>query len=176
MLSADIESELSYAYLHAVAAKAGMSCTVTGRHEDNHGCDAHLNYFGKTAHPYFTDVQLDIQLKATINAQGNYPNHHSYFIQGKSRYDNLRKKAGRIDKFLVVLFLPKEPEKWLSCGPDQLILMKSAYWVNLANAPESSNDSGQTVYLPKSNLLTPDALIQLVNWSVTDKIPPYQIP
>lgn len=172
----DIESELSYAYLHAVAAKAGMSCVVAGRHVDNNGCDALLNYFGKTEHPYLTDVQLDIKLKATVSDTGNYPDHHTYFIQGKSRYDKLRVKAGRVDKFLVVLFLPKEPEKWLTCGPEKLILMKSAYWVNLYDAEPSSNETGQTVYLPKANLLTPEALIQLVNWSVTEKIPAYQKP
>ncbi len=38
----NIESELSYAYLHAVAAQAGVSCTQGSRHEDNHGIDARL--------------------------------------------------------------------------------------------------------------------------------------
>ena len=33
----EIESELSYAYLHAVAARAGMSCEVSGRHTDKDG-------------------------------------------------------------------------------------------------------------------------------------------
>ena len=36
----ETESELSYAYLHAVAAGAGMSCEVSGRHVDNMGIDA----------------------------------------------------------------------------------------------------------------------------------------
>lgn len=176
MQKTDIESELSYAYLHAVAAKAGMSCSVAGRHQDNNGCDATLNYFGKTEHPYFTDVQLNIQLKATIKESGSYPDHHSYFIQGASRYEKLRAKSGRVDNFLVVLFLPSDPESWLRCDPERLILMKSAYWVNLYGAESSSNATGQTVYLPKSNLLTPESLIQLVNWSVTDTIPAYTKP
>ena len=38
----NIESELSYAYLHAVAAQAGVSCTQGSRHEYNHGIDARL--------------------------------------------------------------------------------------------------------------------------------------
>ena len=36
----NIESELSYAYLHAVASKAGMACNAGSRHEDNNGIDA----------------------------------------------------------------------------------------------------------------------------------------
>lgn len=37
LTSENIESELSYAYLHAVASHAGASCEATGRHEDNCG-------------------------------------------------------------------------------------------------------------------------------------------
>lgn len=41
-----IESELSYAYLHAVAAIAGVACSVATRHEDNAGIDARLTGWG----------------------------------------------------------------------------------------------------------------------------------
>jgi len=40
--SLDIESELSYAYIHAVAAHAGMECCITGHHSDNRGIDARI--------------------------------------------------------------------------------------------------------------------------------------
>ncbi len=40
--SNDIESELSYAYLHAVASKAGASLQSATRHQDNRGIDAML--------------------------------------------------------------------------------------------------------------------------------------
>ena len=44
--SQNIESELSYAYLHAVASHAGASCSVGSRHEDNTGVDARLVGWG----------------------------------------------------------------------------------------------------------------------------------
>lgn len=44
MINQNIESELSYAYLHAVAAKAGMSCKQGDRHDDGAGVDAEVNY------------------------------------------------------------------------------------------------------------------------------------
>ena len=40
LLPPNIESELSYAYLHAVASRAAMSCRDGNRHEDNNGIDA----------------------------------------------------------------------------------------------------------------------------------------
>lgn len=42
----NIESELSYAYLHAVAASAGVDCGIATRHEDNAGVDARLTGWG----------------------------------------------------------------------------------------------------------------------------------
>jgi len=36
----NIKSELSYAYLHVVAARAGCSAVVTDRHSDDAGIDA----------------------------------------------------------------------------------------------------------------------------------------
>jgi hypothetical protein len=176
MSTNDIESELSYAYLHAVAAMAGMSVQPGTRHDDNDGVDATLTYLGPTDHPYFTRVSLAIQLKATVAATGNLPYHHSYFLQGTKRYNKLRKKDSPNAKFLVVLFLPDDHTQWLTCTSEQLVLKKAAYWVNLYGAEESDNETGVTVYLPKGNVLTPDSLLKLVNCAVTDTIPPYKKP
>jgi hypothetical protein len=38
--SQNIEAELSYAYIHAIAAQCGMACAIGSRHEDNAGIDA----------------------------------------------------------------------------------------------------------------------------------------
>ncbi|NLZ59725.1 MAG: DUF4365 domain-containing protein [Lentisphaerae bacterium] len=63
----DIESELSYAYLYAVAAKAGFACQVSDRLSDNHGIDATVRVFEKMSQDsVLTDFSMDLQLKATI--------------------------------------------------------------------------------------------------------------
>ena len=63
----NIESELSYAYLHAVASKAGMACSQGSRHEDNNGIDASLTAWGPFADGgYLTEVNIKVQLKATV--------------------------------------------------------------------------------------------------------------
>lgn len=61
----NIESELSYAYLHAVASKAGMACSGGNRHEDNNGIDATLTAWGPFNNGgYLTEVDIKVQLKA----------------------------------------------------------------------------------------------------------------
>lgn len=60
----DIESELSYAYLHAVASRAGFECHLTGRYSDRAGIDALLRVkerFGPGS--LLTDFTIEIQLK-----------------------------------------------------------------------------------------------------------------
>jgi hypothetical protein len=43
----DIEEQLSYAYLHAVASRAGAGCEVKGRLADARGIDAQLTVWGE---------------------------------------------------------------------------------------------------------------------------------
>lgn len=157
----NIQSELSYAYLHAVAAKAKMSCKVGNRHDDNNGVDAQVSAIGPFPNGgYLKDFIINIQLKSTRVIPTETENHFSYPLDLKG-YNDLRETNLGQARFLVVLYLSEDSEDWLNISEDQLILKKCAYWVSLRNAPASSNSTNQTVYIPKSNLLTPQALIDI---------------
>lgn len=158
----DIESELGYAYLHAVATKAGMSCHVGNRHEDNAGIDAVLTAWGPFPGAYLTEVDLKVQLKATINRQAEDEHTLSYFVKGKQRYNDLCTDTVAIPRILVVLFLPREQSRWLHHDVDALILRECAYWVSLRGATRTNNDTGATVKLPKTQVFSPDNLRQLM--------------
>ena len=159
----NIESELSYAYLHAVCSKARLSCKQGDRHDDGAGVDAEIIYRGELEHPYLREVQLNIQLKATTTQPSIKDGHLSYFFQGINRYNKLRINDSPIYKILVVLFLPENPDEWLKCSADELVMKKAAYWVNLYGAPEANTTSGTTIDIPTSNILSPEALMNLVN-------------
>jgi len=51
---------------------------------------------------------------------------------------------------------------WLSHSEEALISRRCAYWVSLRGAPESQNKTHQTVYLPKSNVLSVESLLALL--------------
>lgn len=155
----DIESELSYAYLHAVASKAGVGCKISNRHEDNRGVDVQLTCWEKFEGCYREEIDLKIQLKATIQEPAQSDTHFSYFFKGAKQYDILREETQNQHRFLVVLFLPVNSEEWLNVNSEQLILKNCAYWVSLRGAEMSSNVTGQTVYLPKNQLFTPENLL-----------------
>lgn len=160
----NVESELSYAYLHAVASKAGMACAVGGRHEDNNGIDARLTAWGPfPGGGYLQEVDIKIQLKATVDAppKVDADRNISYFLAGVNRYDDLRATTVDVARILVVLFLPRDAQEWLNHSADQLALRKCAYWQSLRGAPETANTTGATVYLPATQMFTPQALTAL---------------
>lgn len=157
----NIESELSYAYLHAVASKAGMSCRDGNRHEDNNGIDAQLTawlpYVSATT---LTEVDIKVQLKATIAEPTDDGLNYEYRLQGANRYNDLRSETIGVARILVVLFLPRNAAEWLNHSPDQLVLRRCAYWQSLRGAPETTAGS-VVVKLPKTQLFSPDQLTQL---------------
>jgi hypothetical protein len=57
-------------------------------------------------------------------------------------------------KLLVVLFLPADAASWLEHSEEALVARRGAYWVSLWDAPPSANRTGQTIYLPRCNVLS----------------------
>ena len=76
-------------------------------------------------------------------------------------------------RILIVLFLPEDANDWLSITDSELLLKQAAYWVCLYGAPTSMNDTVQTIYIPKANLLTPNSLIELCKQIGMYNIPNY---
>lgn len=158
----DIESELSYAYLHAVCARAAMGCEVTSRVVDGNGVDARVSAWGPFPNGGpLTEVTINVQLKATKKSPADSGTHLSYFVQGVKRYDDLRAETVSIPRILVVLFLPAEMADWLSHTTEQLALRQCSYWVCLRSAGPASNPSGATVKIPNGQVFSPDALTDL---------------
>lgn len=173
LTSNNVQSELSYAYLHAVAAHAKVMCECAGRHEDNAGVDARLIAKGDFPGSYVTEVDVKVQLKATTQEPAVVNGHLSYQLRGISRYDALRSDTTATPRILVVLFLPKDPDQWLRHSEDALTLQRCAYWVSLKGAPPSANDTTQVIRLPASQRFDVPGLTSLVHRIAREQFPRY---
>jgi hypothetical protein len=161
--SLNIESELSYAYLHAVAAHAGMECKASTRHGDNNGIDATLTAWGPfEGGGYFSEVTLNVQLKATTSQPVDDGANLSYYLRGVTRYDDLRTETVATPRILIVLFLPEDAAQWLEHSSEQLALRRCAYWESLRGAPPTANESAVTVKLPKAQVFNAQGLKMLM--------------
>lgn len=173
----NIESELSYAYLHAVASKAGMACRQAGRHEDNNGIDAGITAWAPFENGgYLTEVDIKVQLKATVNVPADNGTHLSYFLRGVDRYDALRADTVEVTRILVVLFLPPDAANWLGQTENELAMRRCGYWVSLRGAGPATANTGSTVYLPKAQIFSPGTLGQLASRLSRRDFPLYQAP
>lgn len=159
----DIESELSYAYLHAVASKAGFACQVTNRLSDKSSIDAEVRVLERmTNDSILTDFMIDIQLKATYKKL-NINNKNYSFSLPINQYDNLRAEGSSNQKLLVVLSLPTDESEWLSCNEEELVLKRCAYWVSLRGARTIDNSTSITIYIPKANLFSHESLREIAS-------------
>lgn len=173
--TANVESELSYAYLHAVASHARCACKVAGRHEDNAGVDAQLVGWGPFPQGgYRTEVDLKVQLKATIAAPAEVGGHLAYSLRGIAQYDDLRSAAVATPRILVVLFMPPESAEWIECTDEALVLRRCAYWVSLRGAKASSNGTAQTVYIPRTQRFDGPGLLSLMSRLSHNEVPLYE--
>lgn len=159
----DIKSELSYSYVHAVAARAGFGCVKCSREKDNNATDAEVSEDDRELAEGEMDSSFDlqIQLKATSNELRSDETHWSFDLP-VGQYDKLRSTTVGDQRLLVVLRLPREPEEWLSHSDEALIARRCAWWVSLRGAAASGNSRTQTVYIPRVQRFSPEALIRIM--------------
>jgi hypothetical protein len=118
---------------------------------DGAGVDALVRYKERLApDAVLTESVIEVQLKSTSDPVVLQNGRYSFFLR-REHYDKLRASDIGLRRFLVVLFLPENPDEWLGHSADQLLLKRCAYWCSLRGAGETANKSGQTVYLPQAN-------------------------
>lgn len=153
------KAELSIAYVIAVAAKVKFACEITRNDYDS--VDATLTSNGKVdVNSVLESPEIKLQLKATENLEEFDTENYKFSLSIKN-YNDLRANT-MTPRLLVVLSLPNEENQWLAHSMDELILRKCAYWVNLKGKPATTNTDNITVYIPKSNVLSPDIIKTLM--------------
>lgn len=160
----DVRSELSYAYLHAIAARARCDCQISQRLSDNECIDARLTASGEfSPPPSLTIFDVYVQLKATSQELAVVRGRFSFRIK-RREYDKLRVTRVGNQWILVLLILPATSDDWLKVTTRALTIKRCAYWVSLRGADPSPGDPDDklTIHIPKRNRFTVDALQALL--------------
>ncbi len=156
----DVESGLSIAYVHAIAAQAGYACGEPPG-PDRDSVDIQIAASGAMR------PKIDLQLKASIRLAGSGAEFR-YPLKVKN-YDDLRIET-QTPRLLVVLDLPRERESWLAVSVEELIIRRAAYWVSLHGSPETENLTSVTVSIPKMNIFDVATLVGLMEQSRQGRI------
>jgi hypothetical protein len=136
------------AFLLAVAGVAG--CAASPRSPDDDSIDWTLSC-RLSRRP-----KLDIQMKTWIGDDGKgevirYP-------LRRKNYDDLILTEVLAPRLLVLVALPREMHDWLSISPDRLVLRRCGFWLSLVGLPPTDNETTVTVEIPRTNLLSVEAL------------------
>jgi hypothetical protein len=106
---------------------------------------------------------LEFQVKCT--AQAVPDGSDLGFELSKKNYDDLR-VGTVIPRLLFVLTIPEQPEDWLHQSERRMVLRRSGYWASLRGLPDLPNTTTITVRIPRSHLLTPEALRSLMSGEI----------
>ena len=166
----NIKCELSYAYLHAVAARVGCECQIAGRHSDGMGVDARVHVRHQFQADSVSRFTVDVQLKST-SAEMAYDGDRIVYRLGRKNYDELRDTRVPHAQILVVFFLPGNAAEWLACDEGALVAKKCAYWLSLHGAPQIEAAT-RRVFIPRANILSEVGLrVLLARFSREERIP-----
>lgn len=138
----DQEEALSRVYALAVAARAGYSTAMYAEGRD--GIDFRIQAGGGMR------PALELQLKATVSL-GRPLDGCFRFPLRRRNYDLLRVET-QTPRLLMVLNLPRDEDFWMTITAEELVMRRSAYWLNLRGYPERENSESVTVQIPEQNL------------------------
>ncbi|HSX03300.1 MAG TPA: DUF4365 domain-containing protein [Rhabdochlamydiaceae bacterium] len=158
---AHAKEDLGRSYVQAVGAKAGLIVSINGRSHD-YGIDGTFHQVallhGKLIE---SGINLDFQLKSTTVAFTKdeyicFPlDVHTVNLLS---YRSTQNKA--TPAILILYSLPAEPEKWLEQSENELIQRNCCYWSFFSSF--TTNIYSATVKIPRSQMLTPEALQDLL--------------
>lgn len=158
---------LSRAYLQAVAAKAGLNYCLFGF---DYGTDICLREVEDVGGRYIeSGLQVDVQLKSTTRAIVT-DREIKYDLDVRT-YDQLR-RTDNILRLFVLLVLPEDEAEWVEQSEEELMLRRCAYWLVLRGGPDVQSVSTVRVSIPRENLLTANALLEIISRKITTKEEP----
>jgi Domain of unknown function (DUF4365) len=144
---------LSRAYTFAVAAACGLTCS---ERPQDFGIDLTLHEVSEQDGMYFeSGFRLDVQLKSTTRAAETAVG-VGYDLDVRT-YDFLRQPV-EMDRVLLVLTLPVDPDEWVRVRRSRLEIRGAMYWASLRNRPAVPNRRSVRVTIPRQQLFTPKEL------------------
>lgn len=158
MIHTKRNEEISFSYLNAICAMKGIA--FERQIHDDDSIDAFLKKQVLTKDGRNYNAQLGIQLKATAQELSQDDDVINFVLKVKN-YNDLRGES-TVQQLLFVLVLPSVETEWVTWTIDELIIKQCMYWVNLKNHGETENASSVTIKLPKSNTVSPENLLALM--------------
>lgn len=145
------QGQFGAAYVHAVAAAAGLGVEWAGAVFDADGID--LSICAPAPPGRRRGHMVAVQVKTTVNEPGE----EDLIIDlPQKNYNELSEQPRQVPLVLVVVSVPRDPAEWLHETEAELRARRCAYWRSLVGQPASPNAA--TVRVPRTALFICEAL------------------
>ncbi len=161
------QEEFSYAFINTIVAAAGYSVHLKSRSMDNSGIDIGVEVpgeLGRVLSPSF-----NAQVKCTTQTQYVKETHIKYPLKTEN-YKRLIHPSPSVPQLLILVFVPRDVSEWLKSTEKNLIIQKAAYWMSLRGSQDTPNTGSITIDIPRTHLLTPQSLQQLMQCIAAKKL------
>jgi hypothetical protein len=155
-----IAEALSRAYVRAIAGRTGLNLAIR---EYDYGVDGSFDeVVMRQNRRVESGFSLSFQLKASTQWQLDSTN-VIYDLEAKTYNDLVFRHSLKTATpcILILLALPNDSEQWLICEETQLRLQGTCYWEYLSGSL-SENRSSVRIRIPRSQRLTPESLLTLM--------------
>lgn len=154
-----IKEGLSVAYVTALAHYSGL---LLGDFSFDYGIDGNFCGVRKKGNRYAANgTYLDFQLKASCNIELN-EDYIKYNLEAKTYNDLVDTEVGT-PRILILYKLPKDKTLWFNINETGILLKDCAWWCSFVGKPPTTNNHRITVQIPRSQVLTPTVLKELMN-------------
>lgn len=154
-----MKEELSVSYINMLASSCGL---IVGRWSQDHdGRDTTLS----SSVDYSPDLygpKIDVQLKCTGQSAVQREGTIAWSLESRT-YDILSRLNRSYPALFCVLVVPVEVGHWLNVDAEGMLARSHMYWQwGSLFPPLKPERRVQTVHLPRTNLLTPKSLLELM--------------
>ena len=150
------QEQFSFAYIRAVASAAGFQ--VEKPSIDVCKVDLEVSAVDENLYPDLPKLLMQVKSDSDFALREDVL---AYKLDVETYHRLIRKTT--FTRILVVVTVPPQVSEWLSHSEDELTLRHCAYWMSLAGEPATTNKDNITVYLPRTNTLTPTRLREMMD-------------
>lgn len=156
------QEAMSYAYLHAVATKAGYDIGRAGTYDVGEDCIIYPVTKTKRGKLIKKSRNLFVQLKASYQYNISKDKNYITYDLDVDTYNRL--VENRYDPIILVLYcMPCDEGEWLNICEDCTTLKYCGYWRCLMGDSPSENKSKIRIKIPRANLLTVLSLKEIMD-------------
>lgn len=167
--ASDLQGRFGEDYLRALASAWGIAHGVQDS-LDRVGTDMTFTLREQVGQFWYPGVAA--QVKTTINLR-RHDDHVMYDLDVDT-YRELRKPT-RPTRLLIVVDVPPH-DVLAKMSARRTIMLRGAYWANLAHLPDTDNRSTVAVALPTSHLLTREEMTRMLATEGSSTTPPVPSP